>query len=485
MRTVRINYFVFLFTLFSVLLHAQQLSEADVWFDAQDYCKAKPVYGSVLKNKPYDANLNLKYGLCLFYIGDYHQALKPLELAARKIPQANVCIGDIYFNNYHFAEAKEYYDKALSVFSPESKEYADCLIKLEKTASAQRMLSSVEDLQIMDSLVVDKKEFYTFYELSKDAGRLFKSLEYDSLLQVSYTGFIPERGDRMFYVDTVLGNSDIFQSNKLLDGWSKKQSLSNNVNTTSNENFPFLMPDGITLYYASDGASSIGGFDIFVTRFRSDTNDFLSPENVGMPFNSPYNDYLLVIDEFKAQGWFASDRYQPKGKVIIYRFKTKPVRKEISVEDVEQRIRFAKLKEYHIFHFQEDSALADTLDSVPVLHTEDFQLKKMAFVINDTLIYSSIKDFKSEKALSVYREGVKLDEKIQYVKSVLMQKRNEYGASSSSEERQRLLPDLLALEKELNNLSAQPNTYLKDARNLEIEKLNELRDLPSIYDFNQ
>ena len=44
------------------------------------------------------------------------------------------------------------------------------------------------------------------------------------------------------------------------------------------------------------------------------------PENVGMPFNSPYNDYMYVIDEFNDLGWFASDRYQPEDKVCVYVF---------------------------------------------------------------------------------------------------------------------------------------------------------------------
>ena len=49
------------------------------------------------------------------------------------------------------------------------------------------------------------------------------------------------------------------------------------------------------------------------------------PENVGMPFNSPYNDYMYVIDEFNDLGWFASDRYQPEGKCAsMYSFPTHP-----------------------------------------------------------------------------------------------------------------------------------------------------------------
>ena len=70
------------------------------------------------------------------------------------------------------------------------------------------------------------------------------------------------------------------------------------------------MSDGITLYYASDGEGSLGGYDIFVTRYDSENGNYLRPDNIGMPFNSPANDYMYAIDEFNNIGWFASDRYQ-------------------------------------------------------------------------------------------------------------------------------------------------------------------------------
>ena len=64
----------------------------------------------------------------------------------------------------------------------------------------------------------------------------------------------------------------------------------------------------------------MGGYDIFVTRYDSDDNTYLRPDNIGMPFNSPYNDYMYALDDLNNLGWFASDRYQPEGKVCVYVF---------------------------------------------------------------------------------------------------------------------------------------------------------------------
>ena len=97
------------------------------------------------------------------------------------------------------------------------------------------------------------------------------------------------------------------------------------------QNYPFMLSDGITLYYAAVGVESFGGYDIFVTRYDMDEKKFLYPENLGMPFNSPANDYMLAIDEFNQLRWFFSDRNQTENKVCIYIFIKNDIRKEYEI----------------------------------------------------------------------------------------------------------------------------------------------------------
>ena len=82
------------------------------------------------------------------------------------------------------------------------------------------------------------------------------------------------------------------------------------------QNYPFMLSDGITLYYAAQGEESIGGYDIFVTRYDMDEKKFLYPENLGMPFNSPANDYMLAIDEFNQL--MVRVRPEPTGEQGVY-----------------------------------------------------------------------------------------------------------------------------------------------------------------------
>jgi hypothetical protein len=128
------------------------------------------------------------------------------------------------------------------------------------------------------------------------------------------------------------GHAALVESSALGDGtWETPHSIGSAVNNGGNADYPFVMSDGVTLYYASDGEGSLGGYDIFISR-RED-NEFLAPQNVGMPYNSPYNDYLLAIDEVTGMGWWATDRNGIDGQVTIYKFIPSELRVNYDVDE--------------------------------------------------------------------------------------------------------------------------------------------------------
>jgi outer membrane protein OmpA-like peptidoglycan-associated protein len=93
------------------------------------------------------------------------------------------------------------------------------------------------------------------------------------------------------------------------------------INTLGNERFPTAYND--TLFFSSDFFLGLGGLDIFKTYLRSD-NSWSTPENVGIPFNSSYDDFGLIISPFvkdyvAMEGYFSSDR-AGAGKDDIYYF---------------------------------------------------------------------------------------------------------------------------------------------------------------------
>ena len=91
------------------------------------------------------------------------------------------------------------------------------------------------------------------------------------------------------------------------------------INTPLNEDFPFMSPDGETLYFASQGHNSMGGYDLFVTVFDEETNTWSTPRNVGYPVNSPSDDLTICFTENNRVAYVSSDREGGMGDLDIWR----------------------------------------------------------------------------------------------------------------------------------------------------------------------
>ena len=111
------------------------------------------------------------------------------------------------------------------------------------------------------------------------------------------------------------------------------------------------------------------------------------PENVGFPFNSPANDYMMVIDDLHNRGWFATDRNQPAGKVVIYEFLSTDDKVFVHTDDSVLLRNKAALKTYRKAQVKKENALA----SQPVELKDDTVAFRV--VINDSTVYTHQSEF--------------------------------------------------------------------------------------------
>jgi hypothetical protein len=277
--------------------------------------------------------------------------------------------------------------------------------------------------------------------------------------KITYT---TQRQDRIYFSDSIKGRMDIFTSYKLLDTWSAPISISDVINTSSNENYPFVLLDGVTVYFASDNGNSVGGYDIFITRFTPSSNSYLIPENIGFPFNSPANDYMMVIDEQNKKGWFATDRHQPVGKVMIYSFVPNEVKSLVKSEDKEYVRRAAQLKVYRKLALNR----ADSVSSVQNEVSESEN--QMKFIINDSVIYTHLNQFKSVDAIKYWSELHKLAADIKASSDKLNGLRTQYADSEMSTDKKSIAGSIVMLEKkntELQKLLTEKTIQLRNAEN--------------------
>ncbi|MFK7798293.1 MAG: OmpA family protein [Aureispira sp.] len=116
------------------------------------------------------------------------------------------------------------------------------------------------------------------------------------------------------------GGMDLWATRLEQGSWSQPVNLGERINTPGDEVFPFIHEDG-TLYFSSNGWSSLGGLDIFVATQVYNHPDSLweYPFNVGTPINSSYDDFGFIANKEKTMGYYTSSRTE--GQDDIYQFK--------------------------------------------------------------------------------------------------------------------------------------------------------------------
>ena len=225
--------------------------------------------------------------------------------------------------------------------------------------------------------------------------------------------------------------------------------------------------DGVTLYFASRGHGSIGGYDLFVTRYNIASNTYLAPEQLGMPFNSPANDYLMVIDEAKGVGWFATDRNQPQGRVCLYLFIPNEARPRVSEDiDADSLRTLASLASIRATlpegsSYDQLVAAARTNTAAVSKKEQDFE-----FVINDNTIYYTERDFRNADAAEAYEKAAMLRKQAEDVEKRLKEAYAAYEKGNKSE-RNELRASIRDDERTLDDLRTQIKTWEKRARNAE------------------
>lgn len=126
-------------------------------------------------------------------------------------------------------------------------------------------------------------------------------------------------GNSLFFSSNMPGGQggmDLWVSRKNGDSWDKPVNLGPDINTSGNEEFPYLRNDGI-LFFSSDGLPGFGGLDIFSA--TQIAGKWILNKNEGQGLNSFADDFgVYFID--KTKGYVSSNRDGGKGSDDIYFF---------------------------------------------------------------------------------------------------------------------------------------------------------------------
>ncbi|MFO7576077.1 MAG: hypothetical protein R6W67_13065 [Bacteroidales bacterium] len=136
-------------------------------------------------------------------------------------------------------------------------------------------------------------------------------------------GFVTEDGNTLIFASDRpggFGGLDLYISRKVDGDWGTAVNLGPEINTPFNEDRPFLINEGKTLFFCSQGHYNMGGYDIFRSDFQSN-GLWTTPENLGYPVNTPDNDTFFMPVENGKAGYIARFRGTSEnfGKEDIYK----------------------------------------------------------------------------------------------------------------------------------------------------------------------
>lgn len=308
--------------------------EANKLFEEDEFTKAYKLYSQLVANYPKDPEYNFRLGVCMIYSEpDKKKCLPYLNFANSKAEETSkevkFYLGKAYHINYRFDEAIKYYNEYKQVGSSSKQKKLMVDREIMSCGYGKRLLSNLSDLEIKSKKQLNEADYFRSYDLKNIGGKLLIKPETfrtaaDKRKKEKSVVYLPRTADKVFF--SSYGESteskDLYCAVKLANGEFGKPIKLNGVNSEYDEDYPFLHPNGKTLYFASKGFNGMGGYDIFKSDYIESTDSWSQPENLLFPINSPDDDYLFVTDSLEKTAYFSTGRQSPPGKIDVLKINT-------------------------------------------------------------------------------------------------------------------------------------------------------------------
>ncbi|MEO6302735.1 MAG: hypothetical protein ABIP51_06150, partial [Bacteroidia bacterium] len=308
--------------------------EANKLFEEDEFTKAYKLFAQLVSNYPKDPEYNFKLGVCMIYSEpDKKKCLPYLTFANSKPDEApkevKFYLGKAYHINYLFDEAIKYYNeyKQVGSYAKQKKLMVDR--EIISCGYGKRLLSNLSDLEVKSKKQLNEADYFRSYDLKDIGGKLLIKPEAfrtgaDKKKKEKSVVYLPRSADKVFFSSygENTASKDIYYAIKLANGEFAKPVKLNGINTDYDEDYPFLHPNGKTLYFASKGHNGMGGYDIFKSDYIDATDSWTQPVNLEFPINSPDDDYLYVTDSLEKVAYFSTGRQSPPGKIDVLKINT-------------------------------------------------------------------------------------------------------------------------------------------------------------------
>lgn len=333
------------------------------------------------------------------------------------------------------------------------------------------MLPSTAKLCFIDSVVCDKDDILKNIPLSKDNGKLvpYNTFFNTNSAENTYV-YVNDFADQCFYSKTdSSGNARLYRADCLAGVWQAGVPIDFGPDFSDVRN-PYLMPDGLTLYFSARNTESVGDHDIYVTRFDRDSLRFFTPTNIGLPYNSEADDIFCITDEGNNLAWLVTTRNQQDGNVCIYTFVPSTERWTDSAEQMpetklESYARLSSIKDT----WTDQTTLNSALTRLTALKSKSKggeTTRDILFVVNDSTVYHSLGDFKSPTSIMLYQQLEDLRKDFNSKAQETEALRQQY-ASAEANKKKSLAREIIRMEQYLEKAEKDIKDTEKKIRNTE------------------
>ena len=329
---------------------------------------------------------------------------------------------------YDFKKAGELYSQAKKASEADDTQFNSIYTQyLRQLSHARNFIERVEKVIIIDSITVPKNDFFKYYRIPASAGTLGDLTTMPSEIDQNVDYVFTNEGEdyKLWVSPDSVGHERIVESSMLTDGsWSEPVLIDEDLGANSDAIYPFMMADGVTLYYADNGEASMGGYDIMIAKRDATDGTFLQPSNLGFPYNSPFDDYMMAIDEFNGVGWWATDRKQLEDELTVYVFVVSDVRKNYG-EDEEDLVGKARIDDYMATQpenedYEELLATIDLIDPSARTSKPEFSLQ------TSNKIYHFYDELPNDEAREAMKKYLEWKEELLEEEQELSKAREEY-----------------------------------------------------------
>ena len=442
-----------------------ELKAAFANIENKNYKKAYPYFRKMLRQYPKEPTYQYYTGLCLLYLEkDPNKAIPYLRYASSKNVTADVYyyLGIAYLRNYQFERSVKSFDWFEKNADRKRLKELDYQIYKSMAQNGLYLTKYIQKPTVYSKIRSADEDFYRNYTLDNIEGYFIDTYDYFNLQKDSVDDnsvlFVPDDSRERYFAkrNDKRGDYDIYKIIQLSDtSWSAPENLGDVINTPFDENYPFLHFDGSTLYFASKGHYSMGGYDLYKSTWSWNEQKWTEPENLDFPINSPYDDILFVATPNKRSAMFASNREKLQNQLNVYHIKLTNSEPYVEIEDHKEILKYTRLD------VNANIENENKLESKSKYQTDQKDLVKIKN--DESFLHKSRYD-------SLLNLAISYQLKADSLRWIIEEKRSTFDVTKNGQERAQLSNVIVELEREIYGLQRNADNCYAQVR--EIEQLN-------------